>query len=53
MGEIKREGNSTMRERSHRVAIIGAGVVGCLVTYGLRECPDVEVICIDKGLTRE
>ncbi|NES96096.1 MAG: FAD-dependent monooxygenase [Desertifilum sp. SIO1I2] len=49
MGEIKRKGNSTLKGRSHRVAIIGAGVVGCLVAYGLQECPDVEVICIDKG----
>ena len=36
-------------QRSLRVAVIGAGVVGCLVMYGLQQEPDVEVICIEKG----
>lgn len=32
-----------------RVAVIGAGVAGCLVVRGLQQEVDVEVFCIEKG----
>jgi 2-polyprenyl-6-methoxyphenol hydroxylase-like FAD-dependent oxidoreductase len=35
--------------RPIRVAVIGAGVVGCLVVRGLQQEEAVEVFCIDKG----
>lgn len=32
-----------------RVAVIGAGVVGSLIAYGLQHQPDIEIICIERG----
>ncbi|MBD2020472.1 FAD-dependent monooxygenase [Leptolyngbya sp. FACHB-36] len=32
-----------------RVAVIGAGVVGCLVVHGLQQQDDIEIFCIDRG----
>lgn len=37
------------RHRPLRVAVIGAGVAGCLVVQGLSNEPDVELICLEKG----
>lgn len=32
-----------------RIAVIGAGVAGCLVVHGLTAATDVEIVCIEKG----
>lgn len=32
-----------------RVVVVGAGVTGCLVTYGLQSLEGVEVVCVEKG----
>jgi salicylate hydroxylase len=38
-----------MNGRRTRIVIVGSGVAGSILAYGLRDLPDVEVICLERA----
>jgi 2-polyprenyl-6-methoxyphenol hydroxylase-like FAD-dependent oxidoreductase len=36
-------------KRAPRIVVVGAGVAGSLITAGLAECPDLDLICLERA----